>query len=103
MSIRVRIHNYNERSPSARRDGAEKAVEITSRLNDVSWSSALVSPYEQAQVNVSVRIDELSVLGIGTPRNEGQSPRAFMLRDGLRFLCPMCVSSSGRSSACQRD
>jgi len=104
MSIRVRIHNYNERSPSARRDGAEKAVEITSRLNDVSWSSALVSPYEQAQVNVSVRIDELSVLGIGTPRNEGQSPALhasgwleILVSDVREFFGPIISVSTGLS------
>ncbi len=66
--ISVYIHNYPQSDAYARRDGKQERVEITPRVIGASWSVSLVSPYEVASVSTSIRIDELDVLGIGTPR-----------------------------------
>jgi len=66
--ISAYIHNYTSGGAYARRDGEKDLVDITSRVIGASWSSSLVSPYEVASISTSIRIDELDVLGIGTPR-----------------------------------
>ena len=72
--IRVFIHNYTERADEARVDGVDDLVEITDRVTGASWSSSLVAPYEQASVSTSIKIDELDVLGLGTPRRGSKLP-----------------------------
>ena len=72
--IRVFIHNYTERADEARVDGVDPRVEITDRVTGASWSSSLVAPYEQASVSTSIKIDELDVLGLGTPRRGSRLP-----------------------------
>lgn len=72
--IRVFIHNYTERADEARVDGVKTRVEITDRVTGASWSSSLVAPYEQASVSTSIKIDELDVLGLGTPRRGSRLP-----------------------------
>lgn len=68
--IRAYIHNHVARDPflSARRDGSQAVVEITDRVLTASWSLTIRDPYEVAQVRTSIRINELDVLGLGTPR-----------------------------------
>ena len=67
--ISVYVHNYTQSAAhDARRDGEEERVDITSRVIGASWSVSLISPYEVASISTSIRIDELDVLGIGTPR-----------------------------------
>lgn len=72
--IRVFIHNHHERTASARRDGEQAVVEITDRVLNASWSLTLRDPYETARVNTSIRINELGVLGLGTPRRGADLP-----------------------------
>lgn len=72
--MRVIVHNYTEDAPYARRDGAAPRVEITERITAVSWSYSVSAPYETASISTSVRIDELDVLGIGTPRRGERVP-----------------------------
>ena len=69
--IQVWIHNYTEPSISARRDNADDFVSVTELVTNITVNYSVTAPYEQARVDLSVPINELSRIGIGTPRRGG--------------------------------
>lgn len=66
--MRAFIHNYTKTEYSSRRDGESAVYELTDRVLSAQWSLSVRDPYERAQVRTSIRIDELDLLGLGSPR-----------------------------------
>lgn len=64
----VSISNYDTPSSTARRDNNEPYVYITEFVTSITLNYSVTAPYEQARVDLSLPINELNQLGIGTPR-----------------------------------
>jgi len=65
--IQFILRTYAESESTSRRDSHSSERDITSRVKSANWSYSTQQPYEQAVIRTTIRIDELDVLGLGTP------------------------------------
>jgi len=65
--IKFILRTYDNTESTSRRDSLRQSYDFSARVKSANWSYSTQQPYEQAVIRTTIRIDELDVLGLGTP------------------------------------